>query len=218
MEYIVVGYGRVGQPTVENLTESGHDVTVVETNEEKVQSIKERGYRVVHGDGGSEAVLEEAGVDSADGVAALTGDLDTNLAVCEIANEAGCRTVLRMSRDITGEEFERYAEIADEIVYPERVGAAAAKTALLGGDFNVISALTAALSIASVSVPEGAPVIGERVVKIDLPGESRIYAHGRAGKDMSIPLPQTRVEAGDSVAIMAEPERLPDVRAAIQGT
>jgi trk system potassium uptake protein TrkA len=218
MEYIVVGYGRVGQPTVENLDRSGHGVTVVETNEEKGRLIEERGYRVVQGDGASEAVLEEAYVASAGGLAALTGDLETNLTACEIANEAGCRTVLRVSQDVSPAEYERYAEMIDEIVYPERVGAAAAKTALLGGDFNVISALTEELSIASVTVPDGAPVVGERVVNIDLPGEARIYAHGRAGKDMSIPLPQARIEAGDSVAIMAESDRLPDVRAAIRGT
>lgn len=218
MKYIVVGYGRVGQPTVEQLVQSGHEVTVVETDEEKVQIIEEKGYTAVNGDGASESVLEAAGVHSADGLAALTGDLETNLAACTVASEAGCRTVLRMPGDVSAEEYERYTEMVDEIVYPERVGAAAAKTALLGGDFSVISALTEELSIASVHVPGESPLIGERVVNVTLPGEARIYAHGRADENMSIPLPQTRVEAGDSVAVMVASEHLPDVRATIKGT
>lgn len=217
MKYVIVGFGRVGRPTVERLEDSDHEVTVVENDESKIQFITDQGHSVVHGDGGDEAVLVEAGVESADGLAALTGDLETNLAACTVANEAGCRTVLRMPRDVSEEDYERYSEMVDEIVYPERVGAAAAKTALLGGDFSLISALTEHLSIASVEVPENAPVIGERVVKIDLPSESRIYAHGRRGKDMTIPLPQTRVEAGDSIAVMANSERLSDIRAAIRG-
>lgn len=217
MKFIVVGYGRVGRPTVERLERSDHTVTVVENNEEKVETIKDQGYSVVHGDGGTESVLEEAGVEAADGLAALTGDLETNLDACTIANEPGCRTVLRMPRDISQEDYERYSEMVDEIVYPERVGAAAAKTALLGGDFSLISALTEDLAIASVTIPEGAPVIGQRVVKIDLPSGSRIYAHGREGKDMTIPLPQTKAEAGDSVAIMADSDSLPEIRAAIRG-
>lgn len=217
MEFIIVGYGRVGQPTVRKLDEAGHDVVVVETNPEKVSTIESHGLQVVDGDGASEDVLEAAGLPTADGLAALTGDLDTNVAACESATSAGCRTVLRMTKEVSDSDYTRYSEQFDEIVYPERFGAAAAKTALLGGDFNVISSLTEDLSIASVSVTESAPVIGQRVVSIDLPGESRIYGHGREGDDLTIPLPQTTFEPGDSVAIMADTDLLPDVRAAIQG-
>ncbi|MFT4947568.1 MAG: trk system potassium uptake protein TrkA [Natronomonas sp.] len=102
-------------------------------------------------------------------------------------------------------------------MYPERLGAAGAKTALLGGDFNVIADLTEELTIASVTIPEGARVIGKRVVEVELPAETRIYAHGRADEPMSIPLPRTRIEAGDSVAIVADPDSLTAVRETLRG-
>lgn len=217
MEYIVVGFGRVGAPTVEKLERSGHTVTVVEAAETRLRGTEDREFETIAGDGGDEAVLEAAGVASADGLAAVTSDLETNVDACTVAREAGCRTVLRMTQEVSDSEYDRYAEMVDEIVFPERVGAAAAKTALLGGNFNVISSLTDELTIATVTVPEDAPVIGQRVVKIELPPDSRIYAHGRRGEDMTIPLPQTKVEAGDSVAVMADSTRLPDVRQAIRG-
>lgn len=217
MRCVILGFGRVGRPTALRLRDAGHDVTVIERDEARLNSAREHGFSVVSGDGGTDAVLDEAQLETADAFAALTGDLDVNFAACRAANDAGCRTVLRISEETTEEAYETYAEVADEIVYPERVGAAAAKTALLGGDFNVISSLTEDLSIASVSVPEDSPVIGERVVNIDLPGESRIYAHGRKNEDMTIPLPQTRIEAGDSVAVMVDSSILQDVRATIQG-
>ncbi len=217
MKYIVVGFGRVGAPTVEKLEKSGHTVTVVETDETRLRAAADREVTTVADDGIDEAVLEEAGVASADGLAAVTNDLETNVEACTVAREAGCRTVLRMTKEVSDSEYDRYAEMVDEIVFPERVGAAAAKTALLGGNFNVISSLTDELTIASVTVPEDAPVVGQRVVKIELPPDSRIYAHGRRGEDMKIPLPQIRVEPGDSVAVMADPSRLPAVREAIRG-
>ncbi|WP_338902562.1 TrkA family potassium uptake protein [Salinibaculum marinum] len=217
MRCIILGFGRVGRPTAQRMQDAGHDVTVIENDDGKFEAIRKRGLTLVEGDGSDEAVLERADLATADAVAALTDDLDTNLAACSAASEAGCRTVLRISQEISDADYERYSGQVDEVIYPERVGAAAAKTALLGGDFNVISSLTEELSIASVSVPEGAPVVGERVVNVDLPGETRIYAHGREGEDMSVPLPQTRFEPGDSVAVMVDSSMLQDVRATIRG-
>ena len=45
-----------------------------------------------------------------------------------------------------------------------RLGAAGAKTALLGGDFNVLADLTEQLSVASIRIPDGSPFVGKRVV------------------------------------------------------
>ncbi len=71
--------------------------------------------------------------------------------------------------------------------------------------------------MASITVPVRAPVVGEQVVEVDLPGDARVYAHGREGGEMSIPLPQTRIESGDSVGVVVDPGRLPAVRVALRG-
>jgi trk system potassium uptake protein TrkA len=134
-----------------------------------------------------------------------------------VGKEHGCRTVLRIDADYREEIYEKYAADVDEIIYPERLGAAGAKTALLGGDFNVLADLTEKLSIASVDVPAGSSAIGKRVVEVELPGDAHIYAHGRSHEPMTIPLPQTTIEAGDSIAVMSSPEGLDDVRAALRG-
>jgi trk system potassium uptake protein TrkA len=157
-------------------------------------------------------VLEQAGLDDVDAVAGLSGDLNTNFSACMVGKHHGCRTVMRIDEDYREEIYEKYAEDVDEVIYPERLGAAGAKTALLGGDFNVLADLTEQLSITSFVIPEDSPLIGERVVDVDLPAESRIYAHGRANEPMTIPLPQTEIEAGDSVAMMAQPESIDEIR------
>jgi trk system potassium uptake protein TrkA len=134
-----------------------------------------------------------------------------------VGKHYGCRTVLRIDEDYREEIYEKYAEDVDEIIYPERLGAAGAKTALLGGDFNVLADITEQLSAATVKIPAGAPVVGDRVVALDMPGDARIYAHGRANEPMTIPLPQTEIEAGDSVAVMAHPDALTAVREQLRG-
>jgi len=217
MRFVIVGFGRVGMRVARVLDSEGHEVVIVERDHGKVQRAREEGFDVVDGDGSDEAVLTGAGLDEADAIAGLTGDLNTNFAACVVGKAHGCRTVMRVDEDFSEDLYDQYVEDVDEIIYPERLGAAGAKTALLGGDFNVLADLTENLSVSSVRIPEGSPVVGRRVIQIDLPGEARIYAHGRAEEPMTIPLPQTVVEAGDQVAIMTDPEALPAVREQLQG-
>ena len=217
MRFVIVGYGRVGARTARIILEEGHDVVVVENDEAKVDRAREAGFEVVEGDGSTESVLREAGIENADAVAGLTGDPNVNFAACMIGAEFGCRTVMRISEDYREEIYQQYAEDVDEVIYPERLGAAGAKTALLGGNFNAIADLTERLQLSTFTVPEGAPVVGKRVTEIDLGRDARIYARGRDREPMTIPLPGTAVEAGDQLALVAERESLPEIRAALLG-
>jgi len=216
MHFVIVGYGRVGTRTAHILQSEGHEVVIVERAHEKIDRAREAGFEVVHGDGSEESTLATAGIETADAIGALTGDLNTNFTACMIAKEYGCRTVLRIDADYREEIYEKYAADVDDIIYPERLGAAGAKTALLGGDFNVLADLTEQLSIASVDVPAGSSVVGTRVVELSLPGDAHVYAHGRAHEAMTIPLPQTTIEAGDSLAVMTTHDGLEQVRAALR--
>ncbi|ELZ34040.1 k+ transporter, NAD-binding protein [Halogeometricum pallidum JCM 14848] len=217
MKVVIVGYGRVGARTALVLREEGHDVTVVDNDERKVERAEEAGFEVIEGDGSNEAVLRRAGVEDADAVGGLTGDPNVNFAACMIGKEFGCRAVMRVSEDYRQEIYERYADDVDDVVYPERLGAAGAKTALLGGDFNAIGELTEQLRLSMLVVPEGSPVVGRKVADIDLGADGRIYAHGRSREPMTIPLPGTTVKAGDRLALVADRDQFEDVRRVLLG-
>ncbi len=215
MKFVIVGFGRVGMRTARVLKEEGHDVTIVDSDAEKIERSREEGFQSVLGDCNDETILEAAGIAEADAVAGLTGDLNTNFAACMIGNEHGCRTVLRIDEDYREELYENYASEVDEVVYPERLGAAGAKTAMLGGDFDVLADLTENLTVTSIRIPEGSPVVGTRVVTLDLPGDAQVYAHGRDDDPMSIPLPRDTIAAGDRIAVTAPPEAIEDIRTSL---
>jgi trk system potassium uptake protein TrkA len=218
MRFVIVGYGRVGRRTARILDSEGHDVVIVEVDPDKAARARDDDFETYEGDGQAGQVLERADLETADAVGALTGDVNTNFTACMFGAEHGCRTVLRIDEDYRAEIYEKYAADVDEIIYPERLGAAGAKTALLGGDFNVLTELTEQLSLASITVPDGSPVVGQRVVELDLPGDAHVYTHGRAHESMTIPLPRTTIEAGDNIGVLADPESLADVRATLRGT
>ena len=217
MTFIIVGYGRVGARTARILFEEGHAVVVVENSPDKAERAREAGFEVVEGDGSNESVLKRADVETAAAVGGLTGDPNVNFAACMVGKEYGCRVVMRISEDFREEIYEQYAEDVDEVVYPERLGAAGAKTALLGGSFNALGELTEALRLTAVTIPPDAPVVGRKVNDVDLGDIGRIYAHGRSREPMTIPLPGTTIEAGDRLALGVERDGLGAARAALLG-
>jgi trk system potassium uptake protein TrkA len=217
MRFVIVGAGRVGLRTARILHEEGHAVTLVESDSEKAQRAQNEGFMVIEGDGASEDILEQADLGSADAIGGLTGDLNVNFAACTIGKHHGCRAVLRIDEDYREDIYHKYADDVDEVVYPERLGAAGAKTALLGGDFNVIADLTEALQLTTLTVPDDSPVVGQKVHAIELSEDARVYAHGHGRERMTIPLPDATVEGGDQLAVIAEREALPEVRNRLQG-
>jgi trk system potassium uptake protein TrkA len=217
MRFVIVGYGRVGARTARVLKEEGHHVVVVENDEQKIERARLAGFEVVDGDGSNEAVLERADISRADAVGGLTGDPNTNFAACMIGKEFDCRTVMRISEDYREEIYEQYAKDVDEVIYPERLGAAGAKTALLGGNFNALGDLTERLQLSTLTVPEGAPIVGERVTDVDLGPDARIYAHGSGREEMTIPLPGTEIGVGDHLALIIDLDSVDEVKTTLLG-
>ncbi|PSP62658.1 potassium transporter Trk [Halobacteriales archaeon QH_8_64_26] len=217
MKFVIVGFGRVGRRVARILSEEGHGVIVVDPDSEKAERAERDGLTVIEGNGSEESTYESIDFESVDALGGLTGDLEVNRGACAIGREAGCRVVLRIDADVEESEYDEYEAEVDEVVYPERLGAAGAKTALLGGDFNAIADLTEELSLSSLMIPERSAAVGQRVSELDIPSDARLYAHGRAHEPMSIPLPRTTVEPGDRVALIATPEALTSVRERLQG-
>ena len=98
MNIIIVGCGKVGRVLAEQLNEAGNNITVVDINGARAMDVAAR-YDVMHviGNGATRAVLEEAGIDEADLLIAVTGSDERNLLCCRIAKKAGgCQTIARV--------------------------------------------------------------------------------------------------------------------------
>jgi trk system potassium uptake protein TrkA len=217
MRFIIIGAGRVGLRTARVLRQEGHEVTLVERDSEKADRARGLTFEVINGDGSREETLKTAGIDEADAVGALTGDLNVNFAACLIAKHHGCRTVMRIDEDYREEIYQQYADEVDEIVYPERLGAIGAKNALLGGSIQAIADVAQSLQILLITIPTQSPMKGYTLSEVALPSDSRILAFGKANNPLGIPLPDDSLEAGDRVAVLAEFSELAEVRQLLVG-
>jgi trk system potassium uptake protein TrkA len=217
MRFVIIGSGRVGLRTARVLREEGHEVTLVEKDANKVERARNDDFEVVEGDGGREDVLQQADLESADAVGALTGNLNVNFAACMVGKHYDCRTVLRIDEDYREDIYRKFASDVDEVVYPERLGAIGAKNALLGGNIRAIADIAQSLQVVELTVTDESPVKGYSISELSLPADSRILAFGKADEPMDIPLSDDSLEVGDRLAVLADFEVLEDVRQILVG-
>jgi trk system potassium uptake protein TrkA len=217
MRFVIIGAGRVGLRTARVLRDEGHQITLVEQNRDRVERAREDGFEVVEGDGSRETVLVEAGIEDADGLGALTADLNVNFAACSIAKHHHTWTVLRVDEDYREEVYHKYADEVDEVVYPERLGALGAKNALLGGSVRAIADIAKNLQVVLMTVTEESPMRGYTIEEVALPANARILAFGKADEPMGLPLSDDSLEVGDRLAVLADFDVLEEARQLIVG-
>ncbi|MBK1780715.1 Trk system potassium transporter TrkA [Advenella sp. WQ 585] len=88
MKILIIGAGRVGSSVAENLVSEQNDITVVDTNPDRLTYLQERfDLRCVLGDGSLPDVLEEAGADDTDLLVACAATDAANLVACTIARD-----------------------------------------------------------------------------------------------------------------------------------
>ena len=90
MEIIIIGCGKVGLTLADQLVKENHNVVMVDTSSERLQSLSEDIDAIkLLGNGASISTQMEAGIETADILIAVTGSDELNLLCCLIARKAG---------------------------------------------------------------------------------------------------------------------------------
>lgn len=98
LSIIIIGCGKVGATLTEHLSKEGHDITIIDQDEERLQEIAGiHDVMGVVGNGASYSIQMEAGITEADLLIAVTGSDELNLLCCIIAKQVGnCSTIARV--------------------------------------------------------------------------------------------------------------------------
>lgn len=211
--YVIAGGGRVGFQTATNLADQGHDVMIIESDEERVEELSDAYLGpVIHGDATRPSILKQADLTDADAVAALTDETGTNLAISLEAQRLAprIRTIARAETQ-TGEEYE---EVVDATVLPQSLGGDHAADMLTGEDIRTLVYPTADLDIIKVTVTPSAPVAGRRLDEIALPTGSLLVS--TADRE-ELAGPETVLEADQSYILAVESDVVHEVLNLMRG-
>ena len=86
MKIIILGAGEVGSNLAQNLTKEASDITVVDSNADKLRDLQDRfDIRTVRGMGSHPDVLRSAGAEDADMLIAVTNSDEVNMVACQVA-------------------------------------------------------------------------------------------------------------------------------------
>lgn len=114
MEIVLVGAGRVGHAIAVRLAEEGHNITVVDNDEERVEyATSYSDVMAMSGNGSDYTVLINAGINKADLIIAVTSDDAVNMLCCLTAKKLGVKKAVARVR--TMEYFRQMVFLKDEL-------------------------------------------------------------------------------------------------------
>jgi len=200
MYIIIVGAGKVGYFLAKRLCQNKHGVSIVEKDKTTCEEIaKELEVLVIRGDGCDPQILEQAGAARADVVAAVTGDDEDNLIICQLAKELFHiqRTVGRVNNPQNEQTF---SELGVDIpMNSTEVIAKIIEEEVSFSDFvSLLSFKLGKLAIVRVDLPKDSPVIDKQVKDVQWPENSVLLSVVRQD-DVIVPRGDTILRAGDDV-------------------
>ncbi|MBQ8509854.1 MAG: TrkA family potassium uptake protein [Clostridia bacterium] len=118
--FCIIGLGRFGQTLAANLIKTGHQVLVIDTDENVINAMSDHATNAVIGDPTNESVLEAAGVRDYDcAVVAVASSINDSILITLTLKEMGVKQVVaRASSDQHRRVLEKIG--ADMVVFPEQ--------------------------------------------------------------------------------------------------
>lgn len=214
MKILIVGCGKVGQTLAAELNEEGNDITMIDLDAHAMEDISTRlDIMGVVGNGATHTVLEEAGIDKADLLIAVTGSDELNLLCCIIARRASsCRVIARVRNPVYSTEA---TYLKDElglamVINPEQAAAAEiARVLRFPSAIKIDTFAKGRAELLTFRLSEGSMLVGMSVkdVMIKL-GCDILFCTVERGKDVYIAKGDFVFAEKDIISVVASPENL----------
>lgn len=216
MNIIIVGCGKVGSTLTEQLVKEGHNVTVIDQDEERLAAVTDTYDAIgVVGNGISHKILLEAGIEQADLLLAVTGEDEQNLLCSMVARQTGkCRTIARIRNPLYNEESEfltREFGLA-MITNPESIAATEiANVFRFPFAKRVDSFANGNVDLIHFEIPAGSPLAGLelRNFHTTFPGNLLVCCVIR-GEEVIIPGGLFTLAEGDTITVATDKKTAPD--------
>jgi trk system potassium uptake protein TrkA len=213
MKIIILGAGQVGGTLAEHLANEQNDITVVDTDADRLRELQDRlDIGTVTGGASHPDVLYQAGAEDADMLIAVTNSDEINMMACQIAHSL-FNTPTKISR-VRSPNYLAYQERlftpdhvpVDVIIGPEQLVTKAIVELIANpGALQVLDFAEGRLQLVAVRAYHGGPIVGHELqdIRKHMPKvDTRVAAIFRRDRAI-IPEGDTVVEADDEVFFIA---------------
>ncbi len=213
MKIIVIGAGDVGQYLCQTMSEDGHFVTLIESDEERADEIESNlDVRLIRGNGASTNVLTKAGISGADFLMAMTDNDQLNIVACSLGRKLGAKVVVARVHDQTYNDnllvnYQRHFNI-DILINPEALTAMELAKQVRNPERMAMEEFARGqVELQEIQISREARVIGKTLRELNLgPGIKIGYVKRKGG--LEVPTANTILSEGDKVTVIGTPEIL----------
>jgi trk system potassium uptake protein TrkA len=211
MFVIVVGGGNTGSQLARFLLDAGHTIRVIDERPEVLEKLAAEIPQevILNGDGSSPTVLEKAGIQKAQVLAAVTGSDETNLVVTSLGKfEFNVpRVIARINNSKNAWLFTPEMGVDVSLNQAEILAKLTAEEMSIGDMMTMLKIRRGEFSIVEEKIAPAAPAIGLALKDLSLPNNCVISGIIRDG-DLILPRGTTILEEGDEIlALVDEPAR-----------
>lgn len=216
---VIVGGGNVGLTVAEALEQEEGRIRakVIERNRDRAEvaaDVLERTI-VLNGDGLDAALLNEAGINQADAMIAVTDDDKTNMLSAVRAKAAGAKMAIALINDPTLVPLMGPLGI-DAYINPRATTVSSILRHVRHGRVRAVYSIgDAEAEVLEAEVMSTSPMAGQRLRDIDFP-EGALVGAVQKGDKVVRPTGSLRIDEGDVVAIFAISEDVPEIERLLQ--
>lgn len=227
MKIIILGGGEVGGNLAQNLTKEASDITVVDTDSNRLRELQDRfDIRTIRGLASHPDVLRQAGAEDADMLIAVTNSDEVNMVACQVAHTV-FHTPTKIARIRSrayltdGGIFSNRDMPVDHIVNPEDLITQDIKRLIDNpGALQVMNFADGQVQLVCVKAYYGGPLVGQelRYIRKHMPMvDTRVAAIFRKNRPI-IPEGTTVIEADDEVFFIAAARDIQSVMSELRRT
>jgi trk system potassium uptake protein len=206
MYVIVVGAGKVGWNLGRELLDKGHEVTLIDNDRDRYQTVEqELEHNIQYGDASELWVLERAGISRADLVIAVTGDDEDNMLICQVAKEKYMvdQIIARVNNPRNKQWFDLLG-IGPVVSATDLILRLIEHEVPRYGLVHLLDLPQERLEIIELLLGDDSRVTGRRVGDLELPEGTALISVLREGRGF-VPGPDTVLESGDEVLAVLDP-------------
>jgi trk system potassium uptake protein len=208
MKIAIAGAGKVGRFIAKDLLGLGHQVTLIEQDDELIARHKDDiNCTWVQADVTEVGLLQKARLNECDVMVAATGDDKVNLVASLLAKqEFGIPRVLARVNHPNNEWLFNEGWGVDEPVSTPHLLTALVEAQVAVGDLVTLLKLEhGKVLLVQYTLAENSPAAGKLVGDLNLPPDSALVAIVRDGHVVA-PRPETPLMAGDEIVALSVPE------------
>ncbi|MDA8271545.1 MAG: TrkA family potassium uptake protein [Actinomycetota bacterium] len=201
MKVVIAGAGNVGSYIAEDLHNAGHEVLVLEQDDQLVAKLsKQINCTWVVADACEVSSLHKAGVADADVMVAATGDDEDNLVVSLLAKQEFMvpRVVARVNHPKNHWLFNKSWGVDVAVSTPHLLSSLVEEAVSVGTLVRLLSFEQSGARLVEVTLAEDSPAVDREIAQVGIPKGATIVAVVRT-ENIVVPRGDTILRIGDEV-------------------